>query len=126
MPHSFPSEYHYIRLAISPSNSDALVLRKTLQDSLTQTFGITASSTYIDILWVANGGEEFVVRVGNGSVLFLAQQHVWMLICGYLVHYIGSDAAKILAAIVAWSDSPKMTMIKESPFLPSLLSTDTF
>lgn len=76
MPHSFPSDYHYIRLAVSPSNTDALVLRKTLQDALTQTFGITASSTYIDILWVADGGEEFVVRVGNGSVMFLTHSYV--------------------------------------------------
>jgi hypothetical protein len=68
MPHSLSSEYHYIRLAVYPSNGDALVLRKTLQDSLTQTFGITASATYIDILWVADGGEQFVVRVRNGSV----------------------------------------------------------
>jgi len=66
MQHSFPSRYHYIRLAVSPPNPDALSLRKTLQDSLTQTFGVTASSTYIDILWVAEGGEQFVVRVGNG------------------------------------------------------------
>jgi type III secretory pathway component EscT len=76
MPYSFPSEYHYIRLAISPSNNDALTLRKTLQDALTQTFGVTASSTYIDIFWVADGGEQFVVRVGNGSVLLLAHRNV--------------------------------------------------
>ncbi|KAF8228729.1 hypothetical protein L208DRAFT_1290017 [Tricholoma matsutake] len=102
MSHSFPSEHHYIRLAISPPNNDTLVLRKTLQDSLTQTFGITSSSTYIDILWVADGGDQFVIRVGNG------------------------DAAKILAAIVVWSNSPRITILKESPFLPSLLSTDIF
>ena len=68
MQHSFPSEYHYIRLAVSPQNTDLLTLRKTLQDSLTQTFGVTAASTYIDILWVADDGGQFVVRVGKGSV----------------------------------------------------------
>jgi hypothetical protein len=69
MPHSFPSEFHYIRLAVSPPNPDHLSLRKTLQDSLTQTFGVTASSTYIDILWVSAEGEQFVARVGNRLVI---------------------------------------------------------
>jgi hypothetical protein len=68
MQHSFPSEFHYIRFAVFPSNTDSLSLRKTLQDSLTQTFGVTTSSTYIDILWVSEGGEQFVVRVGNRLV----------------------------------------------------------
>ena len=79
MQRSLPSDYHYIRLAVSPSNNDALGLRKTLQDALAQTFGITASSTYIDILWVADGGEEFVIRLGNRSVGFLT--HGYMFEC---------------------------------------------
>lgn len=36
-----------------------------------------------------------------------------------------SEASKVLAAVVAWSDPPRISVLKESPFLPSLLSTDT-
>jgi hypothetical protein len=68
MQHPFPVEYHYIRLAVFPGNVDALSLRKNLQDALTQTFGLTSSSMYIDILWIANSGEQLVVRVNKESV----------------------------------------------------------
>lgn len=65
MQHPFHSEYHYICLSVSPPNIDTLSLRKSLQDALTQTFGLTSSSIYIDILWIADGGEQFVVRVNK-------------------------------------------------------------
>jgi hypothetical protein len=68
MAHPFLSENHYIRLSISPP-SDALTLRKSLQDSLTQSFGITYSTTYLDILWVADDGGEAVVRVRQGYIV---------------------------------------------------------
>ncbi|KAF9463501.1 hypothetical protein BDZ94DRAFT_615206 [Collybia nuda] len=97
MQHPFRSDYHYILLSVSPPNVDALALRKKLQDALTQSFGLTSSSIFIDILWIADKGEQFVIRVNK------------------------EDGAKLLAAIVAWSDPPRFSLVKESPFLPSLL-----
>ncbi|KAG6899622.1 hypothetical protein C0993_008564 [Termitomyces sp. T159_Od127] len=62
--HSLPSPYHYIRIAISPAR-DALGLRKTLQDALTQTFGITSAGLYIDVLWLAADAGEAVIRINK-------------------------------------------------------------
>jgi len=63
MQHNLPSERHYIRLAVSPPNIDALTFRKTLQDALTQTFGLTSAALPIDILWSADDGAQFVIHV---------------------------------------------------------------
>ena len=63
MQHNLPSERHYIRLAVSPPNPDPLTFRKTLQDALTQTFGLTSASLPIDILWSADDGAQFVIRI---------------------------------------------------------------
>jgi hypothetical protein len=61
--HILQSPNHYIRFSISPPCEDALTLRKSIQDGLTQTFGITSSNTYMDILWIAEDGSETVIRV---------------------------------------------------------------
>ncbi|KAF5376733.1 hypothetical protein D9615_007892 [Tricholomella constricta] len=100
MQHSLPTQYHYVRIAVAPvTGRDALGLRKAVQDALTQTFGVTSAALYVDFLWVAEDGGQFVIRVQK------------------------DDASKILAAIVA-SDAPKLSLVKESPFLPSLISVD--
>ncbi|KAH7924200.1 hypothetical protein BV22DRAFT_1013791 [Leucogyrophana mollusca] len=95
-----PSSYHYICFAISPSCSDELKIRKTLHDALTQMFGVT-SSTYLDILSITEGGGEVVLRIRE------------------------LDASRLAAAVVASTASPRFSLIKESPFLPSLLVTGT-
>ncbi|GLB44477.1 hypothetical protein LshimejAT787_1701040 [Lyophyllum shimeji] len=79
MQHSLATPYHYIRIAVGRINPqrDALSLRKTLQDAITQTFGITSSAVYVDVLWMAEDGGHCVLRVQK------------------------DDASKILAAIVA-------------------------
>ena len=59
--HVLPPEYYYIRFSVSPP-CDVLAIRKALQDSLAQSFGITSSNTYMDVLWVAEGGGEVVIR----------------------------------------------------------------
>ncbi|KAH7911132.1 hypothetical protein BJ138DRAFT_1151359 [Hygrophoropsis aurantiaca] len=98
-PIRIPASCHYICFALAPSCCDALTIRKALQDSLTQMFGVT-SSTYIDILSINEDGTQVVVRVGE------------------------KDAPKLMAAVVSSSASPKFSLIKESPFLPSLLATN--
>ena len=58
---TLPARYHYVKFSISPP-CDVFTLRKTLQDCLTQMFGITAASTHLDVLWVSQPGSEFVIR----------------------------------------------------------------
>ncbi|KII83656.1 hypothetical protein PLICRDRAFT_448119 [Plicaturopsis crispa FD-325 SS-3] len=94
-----PSRFHYIRFSLSPPCTDPLILRKTIQDAMTQTFGLL-SSTYTDVLWIADDGSASVLRVDKG------------------------DAATVMAAAVAATNSPRLALVKESPFLPSLLSVD--
>lgn len=53
--------YDYLLLAVSPP-SDALTLRKALQESLTLSFGIIFSKSHLDILWVAENGSEVIIR----------------------------------------------------------------
>ncbi|KAF8214725.1 hypothetical protein K438DRAFT_1497494, partial [Mycena galopus ATCC 62051] len=88
---------------------DELTLRQTLQENLAQAFGTTAAGTHVDVLWVssadsksnsnANGNDgRALVRVGHGA-----------------------DAMRVLASIVTASSSPRLTLIKASVFLPSLL-----
>ena len=66
MQHNLPSDRHYIRLAVSPPDLDPLTFRKTLQDALTQMFGLTSAALPIDILWSADDGAQFVIRVYQG------------------------------------------------------------
>lgn len=67
-----PQTHHYIRFSISPpmvhspsSPPDALQIRRALQDALAQSFGITLSHVYLDVLWVATSGAECVVRASS-------------------------------------------------------------
>lgn len=39
-----------------------------MQDGLGETFGITASGTYLDILWIAESGSAVVIRLSEKSV----------------------------------------------------------
>lgn len=60
--HMLPT-HHYIRLAMEPRCTDVLLIRKSLQHALTDMFGLTFASTYIDVLSVNELGSETVVRV---------------------------------------------------------------
>jgi hypothetical protein len=86
---------------MQPRCSDVLLIRKSIQDALTDMFGLTFASTYIDVLFVNGLGSETVVRVNP------------------------EDAPRILAAIVGASRaSIKCCTVKDSSFLPSLMSDD--
>jgi hypothetical protein len=66
-------KYSYLRLKVVHLSNidstkddepvDAVTLRKSLQEALTQTFGLSGSGTYIDVLWT--GSSEAVVRVDS-------------------------------------------------------------
>ena len=64
-PVPLPQTHHYIRFSINPPSSDALHVRRALQEALVQSFGAARSHTYLDILWVADLGTECVVRTGG-------------------------------------------------------------
>jgi hypothetical protein len=66
--HLLSKKHSYILLSINPPCADALKLRKAMQDGLMETFGITASGTYLDILWIAENGSEAVIRLSEKSV----------------------------------------------------------
>jgi len=53
---------------------EELTLRKTVADALTQSFGLTSSSTPIDLLWLSDEGTECVLRVQKESVAFRAER----------------------------------------------------
>ncbi|TFK29165.1 hypothetical protein FA15DRAFT_610895 [Coprinopsis marcescibilis] len=102
MAQTFPistHDKHYIRFSVSPPTSDALSLRKAIADSLTEAFGATSTSTRVDILWIAEDGKEMVIRTHP------------------------EDAPKILASVVTSSERPRLSVLQESPFLPTLGST---
>ena len=106
------SEDYYIQFSLSPPCTDPLTIRKTLQDGLIQSFGIVSSS-YLDVLWVSDDGEQTVVRVHKQSVYSI---HA----CTLMTALIGdSDAPKILGAVVGCTASPRMSVIQDSCFLPS-------
>ncbi|KAF8154231.1 hypothetical protein B0H34DRAFT_82166 [Crassisporium funariophilum] len=94
-------ENHYIRFSIRPETKDALTIRRCISDALTQNFGSTYSSTYIDVLWVEDNGKECVIRVNKG------------------------DAVRISAAVASSNEPPSLTVAQESPFLPSLLCSNS-
>lgn len=56
------SSKHYIRLTVRPA-ADALTIRKSLCNALNETFGVTAASVNIDVLWVEGDGSEVVIRI---------------------------------------------------------------
>ncbi|KAG2344632.1 hypothetical protein BDR05DRAFT_961537 [Suillus weaverae] len=94
--HPLSKNHSYIHLSINPPCADALKLRKVMQDGLAETFGITASGTYLDILWIAESGSEVVIRLSE------------------------EDAPKLMAAVVITPASPRFSTIKQTSFLPSL------
>ena len=114
------SDYHYIRFSVSPACIDILAIRKSMQDALGQSFGLVSSHTYVDVLWLAEDGSEVVVRIGPRYAFFAdgAFQEADHLIAL-------SEAPKLLAAVTAWTGSPRLSLVKESSFLPSLLSVST-
>ncbi|KAH9957754.1 hypothetical protein BC827DRAFT_1137369 [Russula dissimulans] len=97
--HPLPQTHHYIRFSISPplANPDALHIRHTLQDALAQSFGVALSHLYLDVLSVSPSGAECVIRANSPS-----------------------DAAKVMAAVTVANVSPRLSTLKESPFLPSV------
>ncbi|KAA1474112.1 hypothetical protein DENSPDRAFT_823808 [Dentipellis sp. KUC8613] len=94
--HPFPQTYHYIRFTLSPPCSSPLLIRRAIQEALSQAFGITSSSTYVDILYVADNGNDAVVRTSP------------------------SDASRVMAALAVSTAEPHLSVLAESPFLPSL------
>ncbi|KIL59984.1 hypothetical protein M378DRAFT_84358 [Amanita muscaria Koide BX008] len=94
------SPYRYIRLSVVPPTLDILYLRKSFQDALSALFGVTSASIYLDILWLADDGSQFVLRVGE------------------------QDSPRILAATASMSESPRISLVKQSGFLPALLAQD--
>ncbi|KAI1790548.1 hypothetical protein LXA43DRAFT_482963 [Ganoderma leucocontextum] len=101
MPRRLSPAHHYIRFGVSPPCADPLTIRKSIQDALGQSFGLVSSHTYLDVLWLSDDGAALVIRIGQ------------------------SDAPKLLAAVAAANVGPKLSLLKESTFLPSLLSTTT-
>ncbi|KAF8900124.1 hypothetical protein CPB84DRAFT_1680697 [Gymnopilus junonius] len=89
---------HYMRFSMMPPATSDLTVRKAIADSLTESFGLTASSTYLDILWVSDNGCECVIRSHK------------------------DDVAKIAGALASRTESPRLTLQKESPFLLSLMN----
>ena len=63
-PFPLPQTYHYILFSLSPPTTDPIRIRKSIQDALSQSFGLTSASTYLDILWIADDGNQSVVRTG--------------------------------------------------------------
>ncbi|KAJ7447326.1 hypothetical protein B0H11DRAFT_2242525 [Mycena galericulata] len=104
MAFNLPQKFQYILLRTSPP-IDELALRAALQENIAQSFGLTASGTHLDVLWVEKTGTatgKGLIRVDNGP-----------------------DATRVLASIVASSSSPRLELIKASSFLPSLLVDGT-
>ncbi|CAL1698211.1 unnamed protein product [Somion occarium] len=101
-PQSLANDYHYIRLSVNPPSTEALSLRKAMQDALSQSFGLISANTYIDVLWLSDDGSQMVVRVSN------------------------SEARKVMAAVATFTGSPALSVVKESSFLPSLLSSKPY
>ena len=120
MPRRLTPDYHYIRFSVSPASTDVLAIRKTMQDALGQSFGLVSSHIYVDVLWLAEDGSEVVVRIGPRYAFFAdgsfeEADHLIAL----------SQAPKLLAAVTAWTGSPRLSLVKESSFLPSLLCVST-
>ncbi|KAJ7038874.1 hypothetical protein C8F04DRAFT_950704 [Mycena alexandri] len=103
-----PPRSQYLLLRTYPPVGD-LSLRQALQENLAQAFGLTASGTHLDVLWV-DSDPKTALQDATGRALIR-------------VDY-GDDATRLLASIVASSSSPRLSLIKASVFLPSLLVDD--
>ncbi|EIN05182.1 hypothetical protein PUNSTDRAFT_137863 [Punctularia strigosozonata HHB-11173 SS5] len=100
-----PQTHHYIRIDVSPPTSDALALRKLIQDAAASTSGLVHSS-HVDVLWVADSGDHAVLRTNP-----LEAQQIM--------------AAIALTPLSQNASSTRLSVAKDSPFLPSLLVTGT-
>jgi hypothetical protein len=69
------NENHYILLSISPPTHDILTLRKTISNALSESFGLTFASTYLDILWVEELGDESRSVYGEGGGKCVVRLH---------------------------------------------------
>ena len=76
MPRRLSPAHHYIRFGVSPACTDLLIIRKTIQDALGQTFGLVSSHTYLDILWLAQDGTALVIRIGPRYGLPVRLEHL--------------------------------------------------
>ncbi|KAF8816896.1 hypothetical protein BYT27DRAFT_7127116 [Phlegmacium glaucopus] len=106
--HHLKLEYHYLRFKVTPPTKDVLIIRKTIIDCLQQSFGSTVASTHMDILWVDddNDGNECVIRTHIMDAKIIS--------------------AAMTAGVAPSASIPRLSLVKDSPFLPSLLSsTDT-
>ena len=109
-----PQTQHYIRFSITPPSSDALLVRRALQEALVQSFGAARSHTYLDVLWVADSGSECVVRTG-GTTYVLPP-----LLRKKRSLTIRRDAASVMAAAAVFQGQPRLSTLRESPFLPAI------
>ncbi|KAJ3742800.1 hypothetical protein DFH05DRAFT_1401224 [Lentinula detonsa] len=91
------STHHYLHLKLQPKITSELSIRQSIHQALLDSFGITGGSIHLDILWISDDSAEIIVRVDP------------------------RDARNVLAAATSLS-SPKIQLVKESHFLPSLLS----
>ncbi|KAJ6626014.1 hypothetical protein B0H10DRAFT_2430091 [Mycena sp. CBHHK59/15] len=105
MAFDLPPGSHYILLRTTP-HVDSLSLRQALQENLAQAFGLTASGTHVDVLWVEDASGK-----ATGSALVRVDT--------------GEDATRVLASIASSSSAPRLELIRASSFLPSLLAEDT-
>ena len=69
-PVPLPQTHHYIRFSITPPSSDALHVRRALQEALVQSFGAARSHNYLDVLSVADSGTECVVRTSGPTYVY--------------------------------------------------------
>ena len=87
-------------------------------------------SSHADILWVSDGGDQAVLRINPTYVRFrqATAEH-----CGELTLRISPhdrEAQRILAAIALTPLTPhassiRLSVLKDSPFLPSLLAVES-
>ncbi|KAG7445241.1 uncharacterized protein BT62DRAFT_897249, partial [Guyanagaster necrorhizus] len=55
------TKYHYMQFSVSPKISNVLSVHQAIQSTLIQVFGVADRSIYLDILWVAEEGNETVI-----------------------------------------------------------------
>ncbi|TFY62602.1 hypothetical protein EVG20_g6646 [Dentipellis fragilis] len=117
--HPLPQTYHYIRFTLSPPCSSPLIVRRAIQEALSQAFGATASNTYVDILYVADNGEVAVVRTSPRCVT-LPVSIFYLQNKSLSVMDVRSEASRVMAALAVSTAEPRLSALTESPFLPSL------
>ncbi|KAJ7161143.1 hypothetical protein C8R46DRAFT_1106605 [Mycena filopes] len=113
MPTPLAPDAQYLLLRSTPPASE-LALRRALQDALALAFGSTKAGMRVNVLWV----EESDLGIeGTNTTTGASGKEGRALV---RVDY-GDDATRLLAAIVTSTSSPRLSLIKSSVFLPSLL-----